>query len=253
MAKVILLGTGAAWSGPDRENTFMLVRGETTNLLIDCGGSPTQRLAHVGVKPNEIDYIILTHNHPDHIYGLPLLLLNAWMAGRRAAIHIYGLKGTIRSVRKLLQAMDFNLLPNFTPLKYHTVIPNSITELPPIGEFDVSAAPTKHYVPTLALRVTERATGKRFAYSSDTSPNQSIIDLACNVDLFFHEATLLGESSEGHSSAQEAGAEAAAANVGRLVLVHVPPNVKPKRWREAAQESFHGQVMVAKDFDVVTF
>jgi len=83
MAQVILLGTGAAWSGPDRENTFMLVRGKTTNLLIDCGGSPTQRLAQIGVKPNEIDHIVLTHNHPDHIYGFPLLMLNAWMAGRK--------------------------------------------------------------------------------------------------------------------------------------------------------------------------
>lgn len=253
MAQVILLGTGAAWSGPDRENTFMLVRGETTNLLIDCGGSPTQRLAQVGVMPDEIDHIILTHNHPDHIYGLPLLLLNAWMAGRKAPILIYGPAGTIRSVRKLLQAMEFKTLPNFTPIKYHTVIPNSITALPPIGEFDVSAAPTRHYVPTMALCITERATGKRFAYSADTSPDKSVVELARDANVFLHEATLLDESSAGHSSAQEAGAQAAAANVGELVLIHVPPNVRPLRWCRAAQETFQGKVRVAKDFDIVNF
>ncbi len=253
MAQIILLGTGSAWSGPDRENTFMLVRGESTNVLIDCGGSPTQRLAQVGVKPSEIDHIILTHNHPDHIYGFPLLLMNAWMAGRKTPLHVYGLKGTIRSARKMLSALDFRLLPNFMKIKYHVVVPNSVTTLPPIGEFDIAVAPTMHFVPTLALRFTERATGKVFAYSSDTAPSPNVVDIARGANIFLHEATMLDTSSEGHSSAVEAGQEAAAAQVGELVLVHVPPDVRPTKWRAAAKENFHGKVVVAKDFDVIEF
>jgi ribonuclease Z len=253
MAQVILLGTGAAWSGPDRENTFMLVRGESTNVLIDCGGSPTQRLAAVGVKPSEIDHIILTHNHPDHIYGFPLLMLNAWMAGRRAPLNVYGLKATMRSARRMLGALDFHLLPNFIAIKYHSITPNSVTALPRMGEFDVAAAPTKHFVPTLALRVTERATGNSFAYSSDTSPAEKVVELARDSQVFLHEATMLDTSGEGHSSAVEAGQEAAAANVGELILLHVPPDVRPNKWRAAARENFHGKVSVAKDFDSFEF
>jgi ribonuclease Z len=253
MAQVILLGTGAAWSGPDRENTFMLVRGKTTNVLIDCGGGPTQRLAQVGVSPAEIDHIILTHNHPDHIYGFPLLLLNAWMAGRRQVVNIYGLRATIRSARRMLKALDFDLLPGFTPLKYHVIKPNSITQFPPIGEFDVSGAPTQHFVPTLALRVTERATGRSFAYSADTSPHQNVVELARGADVLLHEATMLDDSKEGHSTALEAGEEAAKANVGELILIHVPPNVRPRRWRAAARKSFPRKVTVAQDFDAFHF
>jgi ribonuclease Z len=253
MPQVILLGTGAAWSGPDRENTFMLVRGESTNVLIDCGGSPTQRLAHIGVKPSEIDHIILTHNHPDHVYGFPLLMLNAWMAGRQEPIHVYGLRDTVRSARKMLQALDFHLLPRFTSLKYHTIIPNSVAILPKMGEFDISAAPTKHFVPTLALRVTDRTTGNAFAYSSDTSPSRNVVELARDSSIFLHEATMLDTSGDGHSSAVEAGQEAADAHVGRLILLHVPPDVRPAKWRAAAKLNFHGKVSVAKDFDVIEF
>ncbi len=253
MAQVILLGTGAAWSGPDRENTFMLVRGHTTNILIDCGGSPTQRLAQVGIKPSEIDHIILTHNHPDHVYGFPLLLLNAWMAGRQTPIHIYALKDTIRSARKMLSALDFRLLPNFTPIQYHTLVPNSIIALPPMGEFDIAGTPTTHFVPTLALRITERATGRAFAYSSDTSPDKNVVDVARDVNILLHEATMLDESRQGHSSALEAGAEAAQANARELILIHVPPNVKPQKWRAAAKQNFRGKVRVANDFDVIEF
>jgi ribonuclease Z len=253
MAQVILLGTGAAWSGPNRENTFMLVRGETTNVLIDCGGSPTQRLAHVGVKPSEIDHVILTHNHPDHIYGFPLLMLNAWMAGRKKALHVYGLKSTIRSARNMLKALDFHLLPHFITIKYHVVTPNSITALPKMGEFDIQGAPTKHFVPTLALRITERATGKSFSYSSDTSPDTNVVEIARGTEFFIHEATMLNRSAEGHSSAIEAGQDAAAAEVNSLILLHLPPDVNPPKWRAAAKENFKGKVTVANDFDTFDF
>jgi ribonuclease Z len=253
MAQVTLLGTGAAWSGPDRENTFMLVRGNSTNVLIDCGGGPTQRLAQVGVTPAEIDHIILTHNHPDHIYGFPLLLLNAWMEGRKAVINVYGLKDTIRSARDMLKALDFHLLPKFTPLKYHTIKPNSITPFPPTGEFEISGAPTKHFVPTLALRVKNRMTGESFAYSADTSPHRNVVELARGAKILLHEATMLTESKEGHSTALEAGEEAAKAHVGELILIHVPPDVQPKEWRAAAKKNFSGKVVVARDFDTFEF
>lgn len=253
MAQIVLLGTGAAWSGPDRENTFMVVRGDSTNLLIDCGGSPTQRLAHIGIKPSEIDHLILTHNHPDHMYGFPLLMLNAWMAGRKTPLHVYGLKNTIRSAKKMLEALDFSLLPNFMPIKYHSITPNSITTLPKMGEFDISAVPTKHFVPTLAVRVTERATGISFAYSADTSPDPNVVELARDTKILLHEATMLDKSAEGHSSAVEAGQAAASAHVGELILIHVPPEVSAKKWRAAAKENFHGKVHVAEDFDVIEF
>jgi len=50
MAQVILLGTGSAWSGPERENTFLLVRGNGHDRLIylraDVGEVVQRYLAH---------------------------------------------------------------------------------------------------------------------------------------------------------------------------------------------------------------
>ncbi|HZQ10802.1 MAG TPA: MBL fold metallo-hydrolase [Anaerolineae bacterium] len=253
MAQITLLGTGSAWSGPGRENTYFLVRGATTNLLIDCAGSPAQRLAQVGVSPAAIDHIILTHNHPDHIYGFPILMLNAWMAGRKNPLHVYGLKETVQSARALLRAVDSKAWPNFFKIKYHTVTPNSIQHLPQIGEFDVAATSSVHFVPTIALRVTERATGRAFAYSADTSPNPNIVEIAREAHFLLHEATTWNTPSEGHSSASEAGVIAAEAHVDELILLHVPPSVDPQKWREAAQQNFHGRVSVASDFDTYSF
>lgn len=253
MAQLILLGTGAAWSGPARENTFLLVRGATTNLLVDVAGSPAQRLAQVGIGPHEIDHILLTHNHPDHIYGFPILMLNAWMAGRRASLHVYGLADAIRSAKALMNAVSFREWPNFFKIKYHVVAINSKATLPRIDEFEICAMHGKHFVPTMGLRVTNRVTGKCFAYSADTSPHENIVALARGADYFLHEATQLDESKEGHSSAVEAGQAAAAAGVKRLILIHVPPQVQPPKWKRAAKQNFRGTVRVAQDFDVIEF
>jgi ribonuclease BN (tRNA processing enzyme) len=128
-----------------------------------------------------------------------------------------------------------------------------VTHLPAIGEFDISAASTRHFVPTLALRVTDRRTGSSFAYSSDTSPAENVVELARGSPIFLHEATMLDTPGEGHSSALEAGQEAAAARAGELILLHVPPDVRPEEWRAAARVNFRGKVSVAKDFDSFEF
>lgn len=58
-------------------NTF-LVQQAGMNILIDsgaggvkgCGGQLINNLAKLGVKPEDIDAVLLTHAHPDHIGGL---------------------------------------------------------------------------------------------------------------------------------------------------------------------------------------
>ncbi len=253
MARLILLGTGAAWSGPERENTFLLVRGAATNFLIDVAGSPAQRLAQVGVSPREIDHIVLTHNHPDHIYGFPIFMLNAWMAGRRAPLHVYGLADTLRSAKAFMNAVSFREWPDFFKIKYHTVVVNNEATLPRIDEFEISVRRGKHFVPTMGLRVTNHATGKCFAYSADTAPSENVVALARGADYFLHEATQLDESNAGHSSAVEAGQAASAASVRQLILIHVPPEINALKWKRAAKRHFCGKVTVANDFDVIEF
>ena len=181
MARLILLGTGSAWSGPRRENTYMLVEGENTRILVDCGGSPAQRLAAAGVDIASIDSVVLTHTHPDHIYGWPIFALNAWMAGRREAVHVYGLKDTLRAARMILRAVRSEQWPKFFPLRYHLVQPESSNLIMANSDFSVSATRTEHFVPTIALRFTSEVTGTSIAYSCDTAPSERIAELAHGV------------------------------------------------------------------------
>ncbi len=85
--------------------------------------------------------------------------------------------------------------------------------------FRITGAPGVHPVPTLGVRVEEKASGRVCAYSCDTEPTPSIVALARGAHLLVHEATGKGP---GHSSAAEAARVAAEAGVDRLALVHLP-------------------------------
>ena len=58
-------------SGSKANCTYIEASG--VRLLIDCGLSGKQtesRLAEIGVRPDSIDAILVTHEHSDHIYGI---------------------------------------------------------------------------------------------------------------------------------------------------------------------------------------
>jgi ribonuclease BN (tRNA processing enzyme) len=253
MPCLTLLGTGSAWSGPRRENTYMLLEGRNQRILVDCGGGPAQRLAAAGVDIASIDSVILTHTDPDHIYGWPIFALNAWMAQRRSPIHVYGLPETLRAARMILRAVRSENWPDFFPPRYHRVELNGSNLIMANGEFSVSATLADHFVPTIALRFTSVETGASIAYSCDTAPSERIVELARGVKYLFHEATTLNTSSPCHSSAVQAGAQARRANAHELVLVHLPREVRPSLWRAAARREFQGPLVVAHDMQSFSF
>ncbi len=253
MTQLILLGTGAALSDATREHTYLVVKGKHEAVLIDCAGSPVQRLLQSRVALDAIDHIILTHHHPDHIYGLPILLLSMWLAGRKKPLSLHGLGGTVRATRALLRAFEWHRFDNFFPLEFHTV-PRQAHNTPLVtAEFSISTAPTKHVLPSLAVRVEARDSGRAVTYSSDTEVWEPLVDLARGSHILIHEATTLDNASGGHTSARQAGEQAARAGVKKLVLVHLPPRCHVQKWHAAAQQNFAGQVIVGEDLMRLTF
>lgn len=250
MAQVILLGTGAALTDKTREHTYLVIKGDESAILIDCGGSPVGRLSKAGVALESIDHLILTHHHPDHLYGVSVFLLDLWLAGRKKVLHIHGLTETLRATREMMHAFEWErwFKVGFFPVEFHRV-PNEAINLQIVTpEFTVSTVTTEHLLPTIATRVVSRQSGKAIVYSSDTQVCNPVLELARRVDILFHEATTVDKASLGHSSARQAGAQAKRAGVKKLVLVHLPPNGDEKKIHAAAAKTFGGKVVVGKDF-----
>ena len=69
MLSIDFLGSGSGGNAT-------LVRYDNTALLLDCGLGPRvlrQRLAQVGVDPKDLDALLITHEHNDHVAALPSL------------------------------------------------------------------------------------------------------------------------------------------------------------------------------------
>jgi ribonuclease Z len=243
------LGSGPALASATRDNTFFLWENEGNSLLIDCAGSPFHKLLRVGAQPDRLGGVLLTHAHPDHIYGLPSLIHEMWLWGRREALHIYANEHSHLSALSLVDVFQLRSKP--VPLEFHLISEEPDSLLLQCADFDVHTSPVRHEIPTHAVRITSRVDGKAVAFSADTSPCPELVTLAREADLMFHECAVQ-EPHPFHSTPEDVGRVASEAEVARVVLVHCHHHLaqQPRLALARIAKLFPGEVSFAKDFDV---
>ena len=217
-----LLGTGAAVSDPHRTTTMLAVSDGSSTLAVDCGGDLIQRMLTAGLAPDTLDGLILTHEHPDHVSGFPLVMEKLWLLGRRRPLPVYGPATALSQARRIFEAFDTSGWDGLPEIEWQEVALEPDTALLSSAAWTVVATPVEHSVPTIGLRFTSQHE-RSVTYSCDTAPCQRVVDLARDADVLVHEAT--GSVPGVHSSVEEAAEIAARAGVHRLLLVHLPPGL----------------------------
>lgn len=215
---VHLLGTGSANAGPDRTTTMLALEHAGHTVQIDCGGDAVLRMMRAGLDPVALDALVLTHEHPDHISGYPLLIEKLWLMGRRAPIDVYGPAETLEKAEALFVLFNTKHWDGLPERRLHPVDLEDGTPVLDLDGLRLTAWPVDHPVPTIGLRI--EADGMTVAYSCDTAKSDTVVGFSRGADLLLHEAT--GSLAHVHSSALEAAEVALEAGVGSLVLVHAP-------------------------------
>jgi ribonuclease Z len=246
MPKVIILGTSNSIPSKNHENSHFVIIGDERTILVDCAGNPIVRLEEAGVDINELTDIIVTHFHPDHVSGIPLLLENMWLMGRSKPLNIYGLHFTMDRLEDLMGFFGWAGWPNFCPVVFYRLPESEKAFVMDCDDFKIVASPVHHMIPTIGLRVESKKTKTVFSYSCDTEPCEQTVRLAEGADILIHEA---GGAIFGHTSAEQAGEIATKANVGRLYLIHYPTGRFAKGdIALEAKKTFRGEVFTAIDF-----
>ncbi|MBS1704434.1 MAG: MBL fold metallo-hydrolase [Armatimonadetes bacterium] len=113
MAEAIILGSGTSNGVPTlgieypepflanpknhRTRSSIIISGPEGNLLIDC--SPEMRLQLLREKIQDIDSVLITHSHADHIMGMDDL--RSFSLKYRRAMKIYALPETQEDIRRV--------------------------------------------------------------------------------------------------------------------------------------------------------
>lgn len=251
MPKVIVLGSSNAIPSADHENTHMVVIGEERMVLVDCVSNPILRLEKAGLDFNDLTDLIVTHFHPDHVSGLPLLLMDMWLMGRRKPINIYGLHHTLDRVENLMSFYNWSEWPDFFPVAFYRLPAQEMTTVLDCPDFRIFSSPVHHLLPTIGLRFEFNHTKRIMAYSCDTEPCAQVVKLAEGADVLIHEAA---GASRGHSSAAQAAEIASQAEVGKLYLIHYPTGkYATNDLISEARQRYQGDVKLAEDFMVLDF
>jgi ribonuclease Z len=246
MPKVIILGSANAIPDEDHENSHMALVGDNRLILIDCVNNPIVRLRKAGLDVEKVTDLILTHFHPDHVSGVPLLLMDLWLLGREQELRIYGLDYTLDRFEKMMELYGWDTWPRFFPVKLHRLPEENMTLVQETKEWIIFSSPVKHIIPNIGLRIEFPGSRKVFAYSGDTEPAPQVVQLAQNADILVHEST---GASLGHTDAVQAGKIAKSAGAGKLYLIHYANGrFKDNGIVAKASQEFTGSVNLAEDF-----
>src|SRR5215470_7367001 len=200
--EVILTGTGVPHPAPGRAGAGTLVRAGQVAVQVDAGRATALRLAEAGTHPAELDALLLTHVHSDHVQDVPDLTMARWLSQKIRAtgpLPIVAPEGpTARFVRRMLGPFDDDIALRMAhadqaPPRFDlTAFP-----VPPApervwhsadGAVTVDAVQVHHGPVTAAVGYRVRTPDGIIVISGDTIVCDEIADLAAGADVLVHEA-----------------------------------------------------------------
>ena len=268
MIEITLLGTGGPLVEADRAGPATLVRAGGITLLVDCGRGALMRAAAAGVGAGQLDALLLTHLHSDHITDLNDVITSRWiMSFAPSPLRVIGPPGT--------QAVVDGLLASLAPdISYRLAHHEDLTWDPAVEVHEhvdgvvldhagvrVLAGPTDHRPvhPSVGYRVEHG--DDAVVLAGDTVPCAGLDALCHGAGALVHTViredlvraipvARLQDILDYHSSVEQAAQTAARGGVGTLVLTHYVPPLVPgaeEEWRARAARHFTGRIELGDD------
>jgi ribonuclease BN (tRNA processing enzyme) len=246
--RLTVLGRSPAAPNPGEACAGYLLEGGGGRVLVDIGPGIVAQLLRRH-HPDELDAVIVSHMHADHMLDLVTLrYVYPWRARPRderlrvilppgSADQAIELAKGVGNARHFEDSFRLSEHDGTAPMRF--------------GGLALTPVETEHFIPCWGFRA--EAEGSLIAYTADSGPCRSLLDLGDGADLLLSEATLrsLDEDAQpperrGHLTPAEAGGFARDAGAKRLVLTHLPVDGDGGWAREAAAEAYGGEVDVAE-------
>lgn len=237
MKRILLLGTGTCELSVYRNATSALIELDDLRVVYDFGRGIALQLHKLGLKSDDIEHIIISHFHADHVSDLiPFFQAASYSRTdpRTKPLNLYGPPGIKALVSGFVKTLgEKELFAGNYKLNIYEIESDNFKigdrsfdfiELPPAGNH--------------GLRFKEK--DKTFALTGDSSFHPE--------EIAFLKDVALGIFDSGHISDKEIVRLAVATQAEELVCTHLYRELDLKKLKEdAASAGFTGNLKIAKD------
>jgi ribonuclease BN (tRNA processing enzyme) len=245
MAELIIVGSGTGIPSLRRGSPGLLLISESSKVLIDSGSGTLRRILEVGITYHDVDLLLYTHIHPDHISDLVPILFACKYSDlpREKDLLCVGGAGFKHFFNKLKKVYGSWIEAQ----SYHLTI-KEISQKPlSFRDLTIFAKPMAHLPESVGYRI-EFNDGKSVAISGDTDYCKNIIDLASEVDLLVLECSFPDEKKvEGHLTPSMAGKIGLESRCKRLLLIHLYPICDQFDILKECRQIYQGDVILGED------
>lgn len=251
--KLVVIGSGSCVVDQSHRasSAYVLEIGEKT-LMVDTGTGSTRNLRESGYSVDDLDAVVNTHRHPDHISDLVPLIQDKVVRSfsqEEPGLKLYGPEGHEeylhdRMKHEMMESPDsisecgFDLDLN--------IIQGSQEIFDAVEMSSVEAVHGPEGFRCLSLRF--EVDGKSIVFTGDTDYNPELEDFAEGADVIVTDCSRpSGEEVEGHMNVDECARLASEAGVGHLLLSHLYPEAEQEDLEKEASRIFSGEITVAED------
>jgi ribonuclease BN (tRNA processing enzyme) len=214
--KITILGYYGGYPTAKAGTTGFLIEESGYHLLLDCGsGVLTELERHL--DPLQLNAVLLTHYHQDHIADVGVLQYY-WQlrSGQRQEpiLPIYG------HTEDLLNFPSLTWTNATRAQAYDPDVPLKL------GPWTITFQRTIHPVPTFAVRIVN-ASGKVLAFTADSAYFPELADFVQGADLLITDTNFNNQKTGKmwHLTSGQTGNLAMAAKAHRVLLSHLPQTI----------------------------
>jgi ribonuclease BN (tRNA processing enzyme) len=245
MDQLVVIGSGTGVPSLRRGSPGLVFVSDSSTVLIDSGSGTLRRMLEVGITYRDIDFLLYTHIHPDHVSDLvPILFASKYGdAPRQKDLICLGGPGFKRYFNKLKRTYGSWIESK----AYRLSIKEGTSRPLRFRHMKILSKPMAHISESVGFRI-ELKSGKSIAVSGDTDYCENLIDLASGVDLLILECSFPDEMRvEGHLTPALAGRIASESRCKKLLLTHLYPICDQFDILQACRRVFQGEVILGED------
>lgn len=236
--KLTIIGHWGGYPARNSASSSYLLEKDNYCMLLDFGSSALSKLLQYK-NITDIDSVIISHYHSDHIADIGVLQHAIYVENlikqKEKFIDIYGHGDNEYEFNKLNH--DYTNAVQYRP--------NDVIN---IGPFFIRFLKTKHSAPCYGMRITDGTS--TIVYTADSAFQEEWIKFSKDADLLLADTNFYADqdgTEAGHMTSKEVGLIAERANVKQLILTHLPHFGDHQQLVKEAKEQFKGKVVLAEE------